>query len=438
MRRLTFSLAVLVTVLAAAPGASAQGPDGQGTDHFVTIVARQCPEYTDITANRARNDIQESLRDLGPDTPYDAGEPIDPDIEADSQPNCTPLPNWSFTLGTGYQSQAVEGPWGKLSIVTGPYDTDVVTQPETPLLDYEGRPVGDDTIEAAVTIELTQEQLDRAGSGNSFWIQGGTTTDPILDQQYPDEYGFGALRCAIDNLNGDNVEWMSYPSGTEHIFCYAYYVTPPPTSGTIIIRKEVSDPPGADQNFQFGGNLTFNADGRFDLNVQNGNAASETFYRAETGSNEPWTVRELVPPGWNLENLACESPGASTEVVTQATASAVINLAAGDTVTCTYTDEFRVPAGEFYLGKITLGGTGIFDFRVFPVGGGEEQRARAETRRPILPVLAQPAPLEVEPGLYRVGRTCQTARAGAGTSSGSGAAGASSAAPVRRRPTAQS
>ena len=97
-------------------------PDGQGTDHFVTIVARQCPEYTDITANRARNDIQESLRDLGVDTPYDAGEPIDPDIEADSQPNCSPLPNWRFTLGTGYQTQAVSGPWGSLSIVTDPYE----------------------------------------------------------------------------------------------------------------------------------------------------------------------------------------------------------------------------------------------------------------------------------------------------------------------------
>ena len=212
----------------------------------------------------------------------------------------------------------MSGPWGSLSIVTDPYDTEVVTQPETPLLDYEGRPTGD-TIEAAVTIELTEEQLDRAGSGNSFWIQGGTPADPILNEQYPDEYGFGALRCAIDNLNGDNVEWMSYPSGTEHIFCYAYYVTPPPTSGTIIIRKQVSDPPGADQNFQFGGNLTFNADGRFDLNVQDGNTASQTFYRAETGSGtHPGRSSELVPPGWNLVNLVCESPGASTEVVTQA------------------------------------------------------------------------------------------------------------------------
>ena len=113
MRRAAHLVVTLVVLLAAAPGASAQGPDNQGTDHFVTIVARQCPQYTDITANRARNDIQESLKDLGPDTPYDAGEPIDPDIEADSQPNCTPLPNWRFTLGTGYQSQAVERPVGQ-------------------------------------------------------------------------------------------------------------------------------------------------------------------------------------------------------------------------------------------------------------------------------------------------------------------------------------
>jgi uncharacterized repeat protein (TIGR01451 family) len=89
-------------------------------------------------------------------------------------------------------------------------------------------------------------------------------------------------------------------------------------------------------------------------------------------------------------------------VVSQATYSAAITLAAGDTVTCTFTDEFRVPAGQFFLGKSTLGGTGIFDFRVFPVGGGDEETARAETRRRVLPVLARPAPLELEPGLYRV------------------------------------
>ncbi len=375
-----------------------------GTDRFVTVVARQCPQYTDITANLARNDIQESLRDLGPDTAYTSGEPIDPELEAENQPNppCTPISNWQFTLGTSYLTQAVSGPWGSLSIVTDPYDTAIVTQPSAPLLDYEGRPTGD-AIEGAVTFELTEDQADRAAQNQGLWIQGGTPTDPILNEVFPDEFGFGALRCAIDNLNGDNVEYLAYPAGTEHVFCYAYYVTPPPTSGTIIIRKEVSDSPGADQNFQFGGNLTFNADGRFDLNVQNGNPASQTFHRAETTAGAPpWTVREVVPPGWNLSGVTCESPGASTEVIGQSSGTVAINLVAGDTVTCTYTDEFRVPAGRLFLGKITLGGKGIFDFRVSPLGGGDSLSARAETRRPGILAVARPAPLDVSPGRYRI------------------------------------
>ena len=64
-----------LALLGAAPASAQQppGPDGQGTDYFVTIAARQCPTYEDITANRARNNIQESLKDLGPDTPYAAG-----------------------------------------------------------------------------------------------------------------------------------------------------------------------------------------------------------------------------------------------------------------------------------------------------------------------------------------------------------------------------
>ena len=71
-------------------------------------------------ANLARNDIQESLEDLGPDSVYSAGQAIDPDIEAKAEPTCRPLPAWQLTLGRGIQSRAVSGPWGSLSIVTGP------------------------------------------------------------------------------------------------------------------------------------------------------------------------------------------------------------------------------------------------------------------------------------------------------------------------------
>ena len=243
MRRLFVAATMAALALGVtAPGAMAGTSDGD-TGYRVTIAARTCPTYTDITANRARNDIQESLENLGADTPYTAGQPIDPAIEDANQPACSPLPDWRFTLGKGIKTKAVIGPWGALSIVTEPYATDIVTQPSVPLLNTNGAPTGD-TIDGAVTIELTEAQLKRAQSGNSFWIQGGTVTDPILNEVYPGEYGFGALRCAIDNLNGDNVEWISYPSGAEHVFCYAYYVQPPPTSGTIIIRKTVAGVPG--------------------------------------------------------------------------------------------------------------------------------------------------------------------------------------------------
>ena len=183
---------VLGSLFAASP-ALAQQPNGKGTDLFVTIAARECPSYADIMANRARNDIQESLRDLGKNTVYKAGQPIDPGVEATNDPNCTPLPGWRFTLGTGYRTRAVSGPWGSLSIVTDPYDTEIVTEPRIPLLDYAGRPT-DDFLEGATTIELTKAQAKRAATANSLWIQGGTPSDPILNGPYPGQFGFGPLR----------------------------------------------------------------------------------------------------------------------------------------------------------------------------------------------------------------------------------------------------
>ena len=127
--RCSLGVAVLLVVLAAAAPASAQSGSGSGLK--VTIAARQCDRYTDIFANRARNDIMESLKDLGPDTPYSSGQAISPAKEDLSpQSRCKPLPNWTFTLGTGYRTRAVSGVWGSLSIVTGPFSSPaIVTKP---------------------------------------------------------------------------------------------------------------------------------------------------------------------------------------------------------------------------------------------------------------------------------------------------------------------
>jgi hypothetical protein len=140
------ALSALALALPAASAAAGQA-GSRGTELFVTVVARECPAYTDITANRARNNIQESLRDLGVDTLYAAGEPIDPAKERAGQSRCSPITGWRFRLGTGIRSRAVTGPWGSLSIVTDPFDTGITTRESVPLRDYEGRPTSE-SIEA--------------------------------------------------------------------------------------------------------------------------------------------------------------------------------------------------------------------------------------------------------------------------------------------------
>ncbi|HEX3834889.1 MAG TPA: hypothetical protein VHW04_23095, partial [Solirubrobacteraceae bacterium] len=124
--------------------------------YYVTFAARDCPTYGDIYANKARNDIVESLQDLGPNTQYGtSGALVSPDYEdLAPQTDCKPLPNWTFTLGTGYATRAAIGNWGSLSKVTGPYITSIVTRSSTALLDNRGDPVGSQTIPGAVTIKL--------------------------------------------------------------------------------------------------------------------------------------------------------------------------------------------------------------------------------------------------------------------------------------------
>ena len=388
-------LALAASSAFTAPPAAAQS--GQ----LVTIAARVCPAYTDITANRARNNIQESLKDLGADTPYKNGEVVEAATEDRVQPNCRALENWRLTLGRGIESRAVTGPWGSLSIVTNPFADDIVTRESTPLLNDQGVDTGDD-LTGAVTFELSNEQAELAKKPSKLWLQGGTTTDPALYGPSGGGYGFGALRCSSDNLNGDNVEWITFASGRRHVFCYAYYVSPPPTGGTIVVRKEtVGAPAGAMETFAFQGNISFNPDGGFKLRAGPGAPAQMSFARAETGPGEaPWTFAEQqLPAGWALESLSCDSP---TAVVNQQARSVAVSLVAGDTVTCTYVDRLVPPPGGLLLRKISRGELGTFPFEIEPVGGGAARNASATTTTEGVAVDADPSQLDLDPGNYRI------------------------------------
>jgi hypothetical protein len=391
---------VVAAVVGIVVGASLAPPSAHASERLVTFAARWCESYTDISANRARNDIQESLRDLGRDTSYAGGEAIQPAKELGDQPACQPLPDWRFTLGTAYATRGSVGPWGALTVLTRTFDTSIVTQASTPLLDVDGRETGS-TLAGAVTVRLTDAQAALAATSSALWVQGGTPEDPVLDQLFPSQYGFGALRCGIDNLNGDNVEWIAYPSGARHVFCYAYYVRPPPTSGTIIVRKVVDDEDAtAPNDFRFEGNISYTPDQTFTLRAAAGNPDSATFYRAATGADDaPWTVREVPQDGWQLASLSCtSSSGASVVGTDPAAGSANVRLAAGDTVTCTYVDRPAPPASGLELAKTTLGAIGSFRFLV--EGDGVERRTDLRTTAEGVPVAS--GRLDLPAGRYTV------------------------------------
>jgi uncharacterized repeat protein (TIGR01451 family) len=300
-------------------------------------------------------------------------------------------------MGTGYQTRAVTGVWGSLSKVVAPYSTSIVTQASTLLRDDHAMATGEQ-LPGATTIELTTAQRQQANQTSRLWVQGGTPTDPVLAQEFgtitEPEYGFGTLRCATDNLNGDNVEYIYFPVGVTHVFCYAYYVKPPPTSGTITIKKQVvGAPPGERPAFPFSGDISFNPGG-----FQLADGASIDFFRA---GGLAWTVTEGAVDNFVVASINCHSAeGTSTFEVSGPTAT--INLAAKDHVTCVYTNRYVPPSGGLTVTKLTRGGVGTFSYKVAPVSGGETHTVKATTKVPGVPVDAEPSLTGLAPGSYQI------------------------------------
>ncbi len=323
----------------------------------VTFVARQCPAYSDIMANLARNNIQESQQDLGPDSVYKSGQPISPSIEAANDPDCTPLVGWQFTFGNGINGQT---PGTHLSRVSNPVSPPVTVQPSVPLLDPQGNPTGQ-SIAAATTVTLTQSQIT-AAFNHQLWVQGGTATDPLGTATFGNRYAFGALRCAIDNLNGDNVEWVGFPSGQTNVFCYYYAVDQTPAPGTIIVQKQVTPAESVANTFQFQGSVSYNPgptpspdDNPFQITVPANSTgpAGMSFVRS---SGVVWNFTELPNPGW----AAPTAPSCTGGTVTITGVKVTLTLAPGATVICTYTDSRPDPPSNPTLTvlKQTVGSSG--------------------------------------------------------------------------------
>lgn len=126
----------MATLLAVPVGGPAGGASAAAEQPLsVTYVARACPEYSDIMANKTRNNVQESLRDLGPASNYSTAEAVTAQKEAAGTPlpPCEPLTDWTFSTGTGYTGRTPQTE--NLSTVTGLIRQDITTGAQTPELD---------------------------------------------------------------------------------------------------------------------------------------------------------------------------------------------------------------------------------------------------------------------------------------------------------------
>jgi predicted outer membrane repeat protein len=118
-------------------------------------------------------------------------------------------------------------------------------------------------------------------------------------------------------------------------------------AGTITIVK---DAVGGDDAFEFGS--TVNSDfviPPFTLTTQGG-AAQQTLSDLAPGFYE---IAEVVPQGWKLSNLSCDAAHGWDENKVR------LNLAAGENVTCTFTN---TKLGSLTIVKKTSGGDGTFSY----------------------------------------------------------------------------
>jgi hypothetical protein len=340
--------ALMVLLVLVGPPAPAWAEDPEpfarsaATTYQVTLAARGCGSYADVVANQVRDDAGESPGRPGHDSPYKPGQPVDPDIE--ERAGCEPLPGVSFVLGSGREKK------GPLSSVTGAGQP-VTTLADTPRLDPTGQPSGG-PLRGAITVALTEDQMNLAGK-RQLWVQGGTPATPV-----PTGSSFAVLRCGIDGRTGGNTQWIGYPTGVRHVFCFAYYVRGATATGTLTVKLRTSRAVGYPQRVPFASTLS--QSGTFALTAD----SSETSFVRLSG--EPHRLQPQLPAGWALDDATC---AASSAQVDAATGRADVTLVAGENVTCSYVLVPPAAPSGLTLRAFAEGGAGAFGLTVAAATG---------------------------------------------------------------------
>lgn len=82
LSRLWRSLAAVAVACAILLGVAVSSAAAQGTGYSVTFVARQCRSYQDIFANRFRDNLMQTLQNVGPNSPYGPDDLVDANVES--------------------------------------------------------------------------------------------------------------------------------------------------------------------------------------------------------------------------------------------------------------------------------------------------------------------------------------------------------------------
>lgn len=159
-------------------------------------------------------------------------------------------------------------------------------------------------------------QYDVTETVPAGWTLGSIVCDD------PDAESTGDVATATASIELDPGETVSCLFVNEQI---------PPADGMIVIVKDAV-PDGA-QSFSFTGDL-----GAFNLTDDGPIGKSITFTGLAPGVYD--VTETPIPAGWDLAAIVCDDPSGGT-TVDVGTATASIDVAAEETVTCTFVDEQR-------------------------------------------------------------------------------------------------
>jgi sarcosine oxidase gamma subunit len=175
-------------------------------------------------------------------------------------------------------------------------------------------------------------------------VAPGTYT--VTESAPPAGWQFTSLSCSAGGSNAGQVATINLAAGASVTCTYTNT-----KQGTITIIKNTV---GGNGTFAFTHNVGTASDpdvtSPFNIITAAG-TGQQQFLNVSPGT---YTVTESAPPaGWSFVSLSCSAGGSNAGQV------ATINLAAGASVTCTYTN---ANSGTITIVKNTVGGNGTFAF----------------------------------------------------------------------------